>query len=174
METISTIFVEACVACKWQLLMFIVSGIAFELLCEWAKAIIRQSTGKSTTLAVGTLLGLLSSILYIIAAYCAYKGYNGEGGWMILGTPYFLWVWFILFYFWQYTSIKIAKPIFKRLAFLTEETTPLASTLIYVPCSVGKPLTSHLTAVNVGMSGLLYVNAIAESDQADQSEYVFA
>lgn len=114
METISTIFIDACVACKWQLLMFIVSGIAFELLCEWAKAIIRQSTGKSTTLAVGTLLGLLSSILYIIAAYCAYKGYNGEGGWMILGTPYFLWVWFILFYFWQYTSIKIAKPIFKR------------------------------------------------------------
>ena len=114
METISTIFVEACVACKWQLLMFIVAGIAFELLCEWAKAIIRQSTGKPTSLAVGTTLGLLASILYIVAAYYAYKGYNGEGGWMILGTPYFLWVWFILFYFWQYTSIKIAKPIFKR------------------------------------------------------------
>lgn len=114
MNTVSEIFIEAAASCRWQVLMFIVTGIAFELLIEWAKAIVRQVTGKSTSLTLGTVMGLIASTLYILAAYWAFRGYNGKGGWAIIGTPYFLWVWYILFYFWQYASIKIAKPIFKR------------------------------------------------------------
>lgn len=98
----------------WQLLMFLVTGIAFELLCEWLKAVIKQALKKDTLPSwIGLVMGVVSTICYTLCAVGAYKAY-GYDGWYIPGYPQFIWVWAILFFFWQYVAIKVAKPIFKK------------------------------------------------------------
>lgn len=97
-----------------QLIMFFATGILFEFVLEWLKAGIRNKTGKAVPKWIGIVLGLGASAVYIASAYWASVTATTLG-WEIPGSPVFLYVWFWIFFFWQYGCVHIAKPIFKKL-----------------------------------------------------------
>lgn len=101
-------------AVGWQLLMFFLCGIAFELAAEFVKATLYPKTGeKECPRWLGAILGLVVTIVYLAMAYAAY-GTSGAG-WYIPGGTIFLPVWFLLFYFWQYKAMRMSKWLCTRL-----------------------------------------------------------
>ena len=97
-----------------QLVMFLATGILFEFIIEWIKSGIRNRTGKSVPQWIGIVMGFTASAVYIVSAYWASIRIETMG-WEIPGSPVFLYVWFLLFYIYQFSAMKIAKPIFKKL-----------------------------------------------------------
>ena len=59
-------------------------------------------------------MGFIASALYIASAFWASMTATTPG-WEIPGSPVFLYVWFCLFYIYQFSAMRIAKPIFKKL-----------------------------------------------------------
>lgn len=93
----------------WQLLMFILCGIAFELAVEFIKATLYPKTKeKECPRALGMALGAAVTVIYLVMAYVAHAAF-GDAGWYIPGGIVFLPVWFILFYFYQYKAMVFAK-----------------------------------------------------------------
>lgn len=96
-------------AIGWQLLMFFLCGIAFELAAEFIKATLYPVTKqKECPRWLGMVLGAIITGVYLLMAYTAH-GLFGDDGWYIPGGFVFLPVWFILFYFYQYKAMSIAK-----------------------------------------------------------------
>lgn len=97
-----------------QLVMFLATGILFEFIIEWLKAGIRNKTKQPVPQWIGIVMGFVASAVYIVSAYWASQKIQ-TAGWEIPGSPVFLYVWFLFFYIYQFSAMKIAKPIFKKL-----------------------------------------------------------
>lgn len=99
----------------WQIVMFILCGIAFELAVEFIKATLYPVTKKKECPRwLGMLLGALITCVYLVMAYVA-NALFGDDGWYIPGGLVFLPVWFILFYFYQYKAMSFAKWLRNRM-----------------------------------------------------------
>ena len=109
-----TVITAYCQRIVGQLVMFLATGLLFEFIIEWIKAGIRNKTGKSVPQWIGIVMGFAASGLYIASAYWASITAT-SAGWEIPGSPVFLYVWFLIFYIYQFSAMKIAKPIFKKL-----------------------------------------------------------
>lgn len=96
-------------AIRWQVVMFFVAGIAFELFCEFIKAsLYPKNKGKDVPRLLGLILGFSISVVYTTLAFMAYAKF-GDNGWFIPGGAIFAIVWLILFFFYQYKAITVAK-----------------------------------------------------------------
>lgn len=111
---ILTIITAYCQRIVGQIVMFLATGLLFEFIIEWIKAGIRNKTQKPVPQYIGIIMGFVASALYIVSAYWASVTATTIG-WEIPGSPVFLYVWFCIFYIYQFSAMKIAKPIFKKL-----------------------------------------------------------
>ena len=103
------LFIEINKAVIWQIVMFFLCVIAFELAVEFVKATLYPADkGKECPRWLGMLLGALITTVYIVMAYIANATF-GDAGWYIPGGFVFLPVWAILFYFYQYKALRVAK-----------------------------------------------------------------
>ncbi len=111
---ILTIITAYCQRIVGQIVMFLATGLLFEFIIEWIKAGIKNKTQKPVPQYIGIIMGFVASALYIVSAYWASVTATTIG-WEIPGSPVFLYVWFCIFYIYQFSAMKIAKPIFKKL-----------------------------------------------------------
>lgn len=102
----------------WQLLMFFLTGIAFELILEFIKATLYPVTrNKECPRWLGMIMGAMITVVYLMMAYTSNAKF-GDAGWYIPGGYIFIPVWFILFFFYQYKAMRIAK-CFRNILFPT-------------------------------------------------------
>lgn len=106
----------------WQLIMFLLCGIAFELMIEFVKATLYPATKKdkdgnpvSCPRWLGMSFGAAVTVIYLVMAYLASAVFASIEGWYIPGGFVFLPVYFILFYFYQYKAMRLAKWFRNRL-----------------------------------------------------------
>lgn len=93
-------------ACGWQIVMFFLTGIAFELAAEFVKATLYpKNKGKECPRWLGMALGAVITVVYLAMAYMA----SSLKGFTIPGGTIFLPVWFIFFYVYQFKAIRVAK-----------------------------------------------------------------
>ncbi len=111
---ILTIITAYCQRIVGQIVMFLATGLLFEFIIEWIKAGIKNKTQKPVPQYIGIIMGFVASALYIVSAYWASVTATTIG-WEIPGSPVFLYVWFCIFYIYQFSAMKVAKPIFKKL-----------------------------------------------------------
>ena len=97
----------------WQIAMFILCGIAFELLAEFVKATLfpknSEGVAKSCPRWLGLVMGVVITVAYLVLAYTAFFAFGAEAGFLIPGGLIFIPVWAILFFFYQYKALRIAK-----------------------------------------------------------------
>lgn len=111
---IFTVILAYCQRIVGQIVMFFATGLLFEFIIEWIKAGIKNKTQKSVPQYIGIIMGFIASGIYILTAYWASITAT-TAGWEIPGSPVFLYVWFCIFYIYQFSAMKVAKPIFKKL-----------------------------------------------------------
>ena len=111
---ILTVISAYCQRIVGQIVMFLATGLLFEFIIEWIKAGIKNKTQKAVPQYIGIIMGFVASAVYIASAYWASVTATTIG-WEIPGSPVFLYVWFCLFFIYQFSAMKIAKPIFKKL-----------------------------------------------------------
>lgn len=103
----------------WQIIMFFLCGIAFELLLEFVKATLfpKNESGESKKCPrwLGLIMGGGITAIYLILAYAAFFAFGAEGGFLIPGGLIFIPVWAILFLFYQYKALRIAKWLCSKL-----------------------------------------------------------
>lgn len=111
-----TAFLKAVV---WQIVMFFLCGIAFELFLEFIKASLfpkkKDEEAKPCPRWLGLIMGVAVTVVYIFLAYSAYFAFGAEGGFLIPGGVIFIPIWSILFFFWQYKALKVAKWLCSRM-----------------------------------------------------------
>ncbi len=97
----------------WQIVMFLLCGIAFELLLEFIKATLfpKDEKGESRSCPrwLGLVMGAVITAAYLALAYMAFFAFGAEGGFLIPGGLIFIPVWAILFFFYQYKALRLAK-----------------------------------------------------------------
>lgn len=115
MDIVAYAFLDFFKSCSWQLLMFILAGVAFELLAEFVKATLYpKDKGRGCPRWLGMALGAVVTALWAVMAHAADAVY-GDSGWYMPGGLIFLPVWAILFFFYQYKAMSVAKWLRDRL-----------------------------------------------------------
>lgn len=103
----------------WQIVMFILCGVAFELLLEFVKATLypkdKDGNAKACPRWLGLLMGAIITAIYLFLAYAAFFAYGKDGGFYIPGGLVFIPVWAILFFFYQYKAVSISKWLCSKL-----------------------------------------------------------
>ena len=103
----------------WQIVMFLLCGIAFELLLEFVKATLfpKDENGKAKECPrwLGLIMGAVITACYLVLAYTAYFAFGEDNGFLIPGGLIFIPVWSILFFFYQYKALRMAKWLCSKL-----------------------------------------------------------
>lgn len=124
MELFAINFMNLCSEMRWFALMFLLSGVALEFLFELVKGLLFPTKTEEQIAAgekqkdcprwLGLTFGIAATLIFLASAYCA-NIFLGPDGWTIPGGLIFSWVWFILFFMWQYVSMRLAKKMRNKL-----------------------------------------------------------